>query len=356
MHVLASMDNLLLSFIEESNEEKADVCLVQLIDDHAAPIVKEILGSSLRMHFDGSNSGSAKQDAGDLFNEIVANLISRLRQIKLNPAQAAIADFRSYVAGSAYNACNLYLRRKFPRRSRLKNRLRYLLSHDNHFALWTTEQSGLLGGLARWEGHTTYATTGLLEKIRQDTAEWTHEVGVASAGSTRKELTNLLEVLFEWCGSPIRLEDLVNVVAEICREKDLPDEPIETALNVASPALSFETTLELQRNLKTVWREICELPLRQRIALLLNFRDSHGQELVSLLPYARVATVEQIAAALEFPLVQFLNLWNDLPLEDLAIAELLGATRQQVINLRKCARERLDRRMSAEMPKYYAAK
>ncbi|HKR11439.1 MAG TPA: hypothetical protein VJT15_05240 [Pyrinomonadaceae bacterium] len=353
MHVLASMDNLLLAFIEESNEEKADLCLSRLIDEQATPIVREILGGSLRVHFDG---GSAKQDAGDLFNDIIANLISRLRQIKLNPAQAGIADFRSYVAGTAYNACNLYLRQKFPRRSRLKNRLRYLLAHEPDFALWTTEQFGLLCGLARWEGQIHYTPAGLLEKIRQDTAEWTQEVGLTSTGSTRNELTKLLAAVFEWCENPIKLEDLVNVVADVCRERDLPDEPIETALNVASPALSFETTLDLQRSLKTLWREICALPSRQRMALLLNFRDSHGQELISLLPYTRVATIEQIAAALEFPLVQFLNLWNDLPLEDLAIAELLGATRQQVINLRKCARERLDRRMSTEMAKYYVAK
>ena len=40
-------------------------------------------------------------------------------------------------------------------------------------------------------------------------------------------------------------------------------------------------------------------------------------------------------------------LWNDLPLEDTAISGLLGVTRQQVINLRKVARERLVRRIKA---------
>lgn len=225
MHV-ASIDNLLVPFIEESNAEKADLYLATLIDDHAAPIVREILGGSLRLHFDGTASGSSTQDAGDLFNDIVANLISRLRQIKQNPAQPGIADFRGYVAGTAYNACNLYLRQKFPRRSRLKNRLRYLLSHHHDFALWTTDLSELLGGLAEWEGQTKSAPAGLLEKIRQDTAEWTREVGLTSVGSTRTELANLLEVLFKWCGSPVKLDDLVNVVADVCREKDLPDEPI----------------------------------------------------------------------------------------------------------------------------------
>jgi hypothetical protein len=38
-------------------------------------------------------------------------------------------------------------------------------------------------------------------------------------------------------------------------------------------------------------------------------------------------------------------IWNDLPLEDIRIAELLQLTRQQVINARKSARERLARRL-----------
>ena len=347
------MDNLLLTFIEESDEEKADLCLNRLIDEHAAPIVREILGSSLRFHFDVS--GSSNQDAGDLFNDIVVNLVSRLRQIKHNPAQAGIADFRSYVASTAHNACKFYLRQKFPRRSRLKNRLRYLLSHDHDFTLWTTD-TGFLCGLAQWREQTTFAPPGLLEKIRRDTGEWIREVGLTSTGCSRGELTSLLKAIFQWCDMPVKLDHLVNVVADICRVKDLPDEALETLTNVATPVLGFETILELQRKLEMLWREICQLPRRQRIALLLNFRDSHGQELISLLPYTRVATIEEIAEALEIPLVEFLKLWNELPLEDLAIAKLLGVTRQQVINLRKCARERLERRISTLNAKYYVAK
>jgi RNA polymerase sigma factor (sigma-70 family) len=356
MQVLASMDDLLLPFIEESDEDRANFCLTRLIDDHAAPIVREILGSSLRFHFDVSGAGSSNPDAGDLFNDIVVNLISRLRQIKRNPALLGIADFRSYVASTAYNACNLYLRQKFPRRSRLKNRLRYLLSHYHEFALWTTDASGLLCGRAQWREQTHWASAGLLERIRQDPGEWMQEVGLTSAGCARGELATLLEAIFQWTVSPIKLDDLVNIVADICREKDLPDEPIETVMNVAAPVPTFETTLELQRSLRILWLEICQLPPRQRVALLLNFRDSHGQELISLFPHTRVATIEQIAEILEFPLAEFLKLWNDLPLDDLAIAERLGATRQQVINLRKCARERLERRMSAAMTKNYAGK
>lgn len=349
------MDQLLLTFIEAKDEEQADHCLASLIDEHAVPIVKEILGSSLRFHL--SNHGPAStQDASDLFNDIIANLLSRLRKIRSDYPHGAIADFRGYVAATAYNACNLYLRQKYPRRSRLKNRLRYLLTHDAAFALWTNEAFGLVCGFAKWRDHATLTPQRLLEKIRHDPVEWIQAVGLQSVGVDRVQLSSLLHALFQSCGSPIRLDDLVNIVADICREKDQPDEPLDTVMNLAGSTLDFETILEHQHMLVVVWQEVCQLPLRQRIALLLNFRDTRGQDLVSLLPYTRTATITQIAEAIDFALDEFLSLWNKLPLDDVTIAELLGATRQQVINLRKCARERLERRMSAVFVKSSAGK
>jgi hypothetical protein len=49
-----AMDNLLLTFIEAPDETQADHCLTRLIDEQAAPIVREILASSLRIHVDMS--------------------------------------------------------------------------------------------------------------------------------------------------------------------------------------------------------------------------------------------------------------------------------------------------------------
>ena len=86
-----------------------------------------------------------------------------------------------------------------------------------------------------------------------------------------------------------------------------------------------------------------ELPLRQRVALLLALRDSKVVDYLRL-PLIQIASIRQIAETLSMPAEQFATLWNQLPLEDAAIAELLGVTRQQVINLRKSARERLWRR------------
>jgi len=303
------MDQLLVTFIEATDEEQADRCLANLIDEHAVPIVKEILGSSLRFHF--NNSGAASnQDASDLFNDIIANLLARLRYIRSVRPQEPIVDFRGYIAATAYNACNLYLRQKYPRRARLKNRLRYLLSHDAAFALWTSDASGLTCGFAEWRNKTAPRMHRLLEKIRQDPVEWIQTAGLTSVGIDRAQLSSLLHALFQSCGSPLKLEELVNIVADICREKDQPDEPLDAAVNFAAPALDLETILEQQHVLALLWQEVCQLPPRQRVALLLNFRDARGQDLISFLPYTRTATIEQIAQTLNFPLVEFLRLWN----------------------------------------------
>ena len=47
---------------------------------------------------------------------------------------------------------------------------------------------------------------------------------------------------------------------------------------------------------------------------------------------------------LEMPPGELVRIWNDLPLEDQRIGQRLGLDRQRVINLRKSARERLNRK------------
>jgi hypothetical protein len=103
--------------------------------------------------------------------------------------------------------------------------------------------------------------------------------------------------------------------------------------------------VEQRHYLRKLWVEVCQLPLRQRAALLLNLRDSQGRGVVALLPLTGIASMRQISEILELPPEMFATLWNELPLDDVVIGEQLGITRQQVVNLRKCARQRLARRM-----------
>jgi DNA-directed RNA polymerase specialized sigma24 family protein len=58
-----------------------------------------------------------------------------------------------------------------------------------------------------------------------------------------------------------------------------------------------------------------------------------------------IASVRQIAGALNMEAIELAELWNQLPLDDARIAQLLGISRQDVANRRSAARKRLARRM-----------
>ena len=98
---------------------------------------------------------------------------------------------------------------------------------------------------------------------------------------------------------------------------------------------------------QSLWLEVQELRPSQRVALLMNLRDVKGNNAVALLLLAGIATFNEIAQAMGISAERLSEIWNDLPLADNQIAEVLRVSRQQVINLRKSARERLQRRMTA---------
>src|SRR4051794_29349032 len=72
-------------------------------------------------------------EIADIRSNVLLRLMLRLRRDDAPP----IADFEPFLAALVGNAVNDYLRRRHPERTRLKNRLRYLCTSDNAFALWT---------------------------------------------------------------------------------------------------------------------------------------------------------------------------------------------------------------------------
>jgi len=161
------------------------------------------------------------------------------------------------------------------------------------------------------------------------------------------ELVDLVGLVFKHFGTPIRFGDLLNLIYEVRRIS----EPVEVPSDETRPEKSLEyennvlDCMEQSAFLKSLWEEIGRLPLRHRTALLLNLKSSRGDGLITLLPFIRVASIRQIAEMLEFPIEEFVKIWNDLPWDDWAIAGHPGLTRQQVINLRQSARATLRRKL-----------
>jgi RNA polymerase sigma factor (sigma-70 family) len=334
-------DALLVPFLNAAQGSESENVLGQLLSAQAAPIIKGIIREKLRLL--AGEADLHGQDAEDVYSDVVAQVLARLDTLRSNRSTDTIQDFRSYVATATFNACHQYLRRKYPQRSRLKNRIRYALTHRHDFAIWEITGKQLCG-FAAWRDQTVRKATNTdLRQLRDESARLNEDV---------RALPDLLAAIFKMAGAPIEIDELVTTVADLqgisdrasivagngeisTLEETLPD----PSMNVAG---KFERRSYMQR----LWSEIAGLPLTQRQALLLNLKDLH-EGVIALLPLTGAATFRDIAAALAMTAEDLADLWNKLPLDDATIAERLGLTRQQVINLRKSARARLARRMKA---------
>ncbi len=310
--------DLFTQFLDCAQPEESERLLDQLVGQQAGPVVEAIVSFKIRR-------GAAGEDVR---SEVLAHLISRLRELKSSHVQEktgeSIRDFRAYAAVAAYNGCNEYYRRCFPERHRLENRLRYLLGSHERLALWIAPDGEWMCGSDEWRGDQP-----MLKDSRGD-AGWARS----------REAARVVETILAECRAPLRFDDLVERVAEHWSISDRPETPSNEAPHEAA---SVETTLVQRDGLKLLWSEISKLPLPQRVALLLSMRDESGGAALALLPVTGVASLPEIAAMLEMSAEELGDLWNGLPVDDLSIAERLGMNRQQVINLRRSARERLRR-------------
>jgi hypothetical protein len=149
-----------------------------------------------------------------------------------------------------------------------------------------------------------------------------------------------LGALFQRSVGPIGFDEVVRIAAETWQIHDAPIESIDTNetesdRQFTSSEPKVDLALEQRLFFEQVWREVCQLPVLQRAALLLNLRDSRDGGVISFLPFLGVASKEELARLLEMSQEDFQELWNELPLDDSRIAQMFGITRQQVINLRK---------------------
>lgn len=213
----------------------------QLVGEQASPIVERIVSSRIR-------GGTAE----DVRSDVVADLISRLRELKQSGDRETIRDFRAYSAVAAYHGCDKYYRRAFPQRYRLENQLRYLLGKHVRLAIWVGPDGEWLCGNKVWRHHHP-----LVKAAAVDTAR---------AGS--REAILLVEKILDELTAPLAFDELVERVAR-------------------------------------------------------HWRISDKRELRGLDELTRV--------------------WNGLPLDDLKIAARLGLNRQRVIDLRRTARQRLNK-------------
>lgn len=340
-------DSLLRLFAQTADVNEQERILSRLLTEHAEPVASKIIRYKTR---------GAQDDGEEIYSEVMLQLVGRLQRLRTESNGSTIDDFNSYVAVTTYNACDRFLSRKYPQRRRLKNGLRYLLTHREGFALWQDEKQNYVGGFRRWQFGISLDDSNLkIQSLREDARAFERDATVQKSWSEQKNAYELLTAIFEWTNAPVEIDLLTSICAEWWNVSDVTVEidagktnekgEEQGGLQLADKRPDAFTETERRDYLQRLWNEISDLPTRQRTAVLLNLKDENGRGVIDLWLVVGVATIEKIAAVLEMSVEAFAELWNDLPLDDNRIAEKLSLTRQQVINLRKSARERLARRM-----------
>ncbi len=310
-------DEILASYLAEPDDRAAEILLRTLLVDFCAPYVRMIVTASLR--------GPRQAESGDAAQDVLLDLTCRLRQLREHTepgGEPPIRNLRAYIASVARRGAGLVLRRSNPDRSRLINRLRYCLKSNPALRLVEDAQG-------RWLAEPATGGSRLAD------------IPVPS-GAASMPLPDLIGRILAFAAPPVLLTDLTDYIGSalggFARE-----ESFEAAVTVEASNLAVQ--MEQRAWLAHLWNEIVELPVNQRVALLLNLRDHIGDSALRVLPTLGIASIRQVAAALEMQPEKLAGLWLQLPVDDLQIAAMLSLTRQQVANLRKSARDRLIRRM-----------
>jgi RNA polymerase sigma factor (sigma-70 family) len=331
------VDVLLAQYLECPDPGRSEALLEQLIVEHAQPGIQRVV--RYKLAFQGRNEA---QDIEDVSGEVMVELIARLRDMKLGGTAESIGSFSGYTAVAAYHACNEYLRRKYPNRHRLKNRLRYLLNNEKKFAIWEAEGTDWVCGFRKWQ------MDGAAPAPADRVSHWREVLGDLPHGQNASRPAELLSRVFERLRGPVMFDELVDIMAWLWGVEDPAPVPEARAREIESAESDPGIRMELSKWLNELWAQIRQLPQPQRVALLLNLRAGASSAAITLLPVTGTAGIPEIAETLGFTVDQLAAVWPSLPMEDLAIAERLGLSRQQVINLRKSARERLLRRIGGK--------
>src|SRR5436309_11581924 len=126
----ASNDAVLAPVIEAEDTATRNEAIADVITRRARGVILHVLRPYRRSGF-----ALSPQDFDDIASTVSLRLVSKLRALTEAPGEP-IERFDDYVAALTFNAAYDFFRRRYPRRARLKNRLRYIMKADRRLAMW----------------------------------------------------------------------------------------------------------------------------------------------------------------------------------------------------------------------------
>jgi hypothetical protein len=325
-------DAVLLLFLSAEREAVAEDCLNRLFEKTIIPQIQKVLASYLTLTID---------EKEEIQSDAQTRILKALRKLRAeNISAKPIKNLSAYTSTVTFNCRKDFILSKQPEWRRNDNRLRRM--RDGGELIFFTDGEGvqficlesqnetvsemefdeIVSQVCRKHPNHLFLKTQILAPLILKTAN----------GALPKNV--LIKAILE-------ITDAVNI-----EEIELPEkmnEYVEKDDLIAKRQVVY---------LRRVWDEIKTFPPNQRKVLILSLKESGKTEVVTLLLKKRIATIKEIADALEVNLDEFSEIFAKLPMSSAEIADFLriedgenSSKEQKVDNLRSIARRLLRRRL-----------
>ncbi|HEX4947441.1 MAG TPA: hypothetical protein VFZ34_12285, partial [Blastocatellia bacterium] len=210
------VDALLRPYLEAESEAEAQLLLATLLSEQVEPLVQSIVARKL-----GFSSRLQQEETADVRGEIILQLLHRLQAMRRDPSTPPIENLKAYTVVTSFRGCAAYLRRRYPRRAQLLNRVQYVLTRYPQFGLWQKE-GDWWSGMAHWVND--LQTRQLLSEFQLDQllspALPPSLYGVPDATLRRVSAPDQVAAIFHWAERFVTLDDLVLILAHWWEVKD----------------------------------------------------------------------------------------------------------------------------------------
>src|SRR5215204_6196616 len=217
----SEIDLSLLPFLDASNAPEEAAALARLNSEEIEPVIRRGLGYKLRIYSPHGEQNLHRPDFDEIYNDIQLRLLKRLRALKDDRAQNQIVNLRGYVATVTRNACDEYLRHRYPLRRSLKDKIRRHLLSNSEFALWEDTEHNWRAGLSGWQDSNGALKDEPGELQQRLKTEW------QTVDVQHLELHDLLMTIFRVARTPVELDQLTELIASCWGIEDHPAEPLE---------------------------------------------------------------------------------------------------------------------------------
>lgn len=333
-------DVLLIPFLSSANDEEAELCLNQLFEETVIPQIRKTLSSHLTLLFD---------ERDEIKSDVQARVLIKLRKLRASlilgkPITNPINDFAAYVSTVTFNCRKDYLLRKQPEWRRIGNRLRRLRDERSEMQFYVDDDDIQLICLkSQAKKHSELKMNEIISIVCE---RYPNHLFLKTQV--------LVPVILDTANGALTKNELIKAILKITdsgnfQEIELSDEMTENLkINADEDLISKRQKVYLRR----IWEEVKTFPTNQRKVLILSLKETGKVEVITLLLKKRIATIEEIADALELSLKEFSDVFFRLPMSSSEIADFLGieggektSKQQKVDNLRSIARNLLRKRL-----------